>query len=719
MHGLPTTLEIEPALILPPDFSLLSQFTVGDMQLFYLQDAKTDVTGLLLIPATTVDFVKEHRLSDNGKKAWNLDSLVHLKLLGDNYPSLFCQGRTMRNSESTGKLRFLQQTVEADEELGTTTVITLLQHESNCQCEHRLSWRNNENFLEVSTVFHNKGETACTLEMLSSFSLGGITPFSSDDASERLLVHRLRSAWCAEGRLETRPIEELQLECFNYPDTATVERFGQVGSMPVRGWHPFVALEDREEGVLWGAQLACPGSWQIEVYRRDDLLSISGGVADRETGHWLKSLEPGERFTTPTAILTTTTGTIDDLCDRMKERQERRTLKVGEIDLPIVFNDWCCHWGDTSHAKVAAMAAKLKGSGVRYFVIDAGWSSLEGGWETRTDRFPYGMEAVAAEIRRNGMIPGLWFEIEVCRPESADTNIRRPHVLHRDGMPIQVGKRWFWDFRDPWVVEHLSKCVIDLLERGGFGYLKVDYNDSIGIGCDGAESLGEGLRQHLEGVQQFWSLIRKRLPHLIIENCSSGGHRLEPSMFELSDVSSFSDAHEIEDIPIVAANVERILLPRQSQIWAVLRKGDDERRLYYTLSATLLGRMGLSGDILDLDSAQHSILQEGIAFYQQAVPVIRNGVSRRDGSAILSYRNPKGWQTVVRHNVNLVLVVCHAFEGIVPHLLEIKLPDGKWKLKSSFPSKIKGTCMRDGILYCPIIGPGSGCAILLEASGMT
>ncbi len=70
---------------------------------------------------------------------------------------------------------------------------------------------------------------------------------------------------------------------------------------------------------------------------------------------------------------------------------------------------------------------------------------------------------------------------------------------------------------------------IKLLAESGYGYLKVDYNENIGVGCDGAESLGEGLRQYVLGSQDYFRRIHEKLPDLVIENCASGGHRLEPS----------------------------------------------------------------------------------------------------------------------------------------------------------------------------------------------
>jgi alpha-galactosidase len=260
------------------------------------------------------------------------------------------------------------------------------------------------------------------------------------------------------------------------------------------------------------------------------------------------------------------------------------------------------------------------------------------------------------------------------------------HLLQRDGIPVTVGGRRFWDLNDPWVVEYLADRVIGLLERGGFGYLKVDYNETLGIGCDHPDSLGEGLRRQVVGSQKFFQKIRDRLPDLVIENCASGGHRLEPSMLALTAMSSFSDAHEAVEIPIIAANLHRLMLPRQSQIWAVLRATQSDQRLAYSLAATFLGRMCLSGGIEELSAAQWEIVARAMALYRKAAPIIKHGTSRSSGALGASWRHPVGWQAVRRVSADgcRILVVLHTFAD-APSEVEIPLPPGPWAIESVFP----------------------------------
>ena len=156
--------------------------------------------------------------------------------------------------------------------------------------------------------------------------------------------------------------------------------------------------------------------------------------------------------------------------------------------------------------------------------------------------------------------------------------------------------------------------------------------------------------------------MRKEIPDLVIENCSSGGHRLEPSFMELASMASFSDAHECLSLPIIAANVQRVIKPSQSQIWAVMRAKDSDERLWYSICATFLGRMGLSGDVYDLSDHQWDILDKGMDFYGKVSDIIRDGKTTVISCGADSYNEPAGSQLVIRELRDRALIVYHRFE---------------------------------------------------------
>ncbi|MEO8615021.1 MAG: alpha-galactosidase [Luteolibacter sp.] len=709
----------------------LSVHTLGDTLARYPIDHSSGQVGLELVPLALAGNTVEPRESLRGEAfidampgddAWParpIDPLVQLKLVGDEYPGAFAQGHTMRNSGSVSTFRYESQEVENLE--GARIIITRLRHDSGYRLEHRLAWKDDDAAFTISTSFINGSDSPVLLEMLSSFSLCGITPFHEADAAGRLRIHRFRSIWSAEGRHENQSVEELHLERSWSGAGAFSERFGQLGTMPVRRWFPFVAAEDSVAGVFWGAQLSWAGSWQMEVFRQHDDLCLSGGLADREFGHWMKSIGPGETFKAPSAIVSCVHGDFATLCDRLTAMQDAavNAQPAVEQDLPVIFNEWCTTWGDPSHGNITAIADRLQGTGVRYLVIDAGWyrtdgtdwSSGHGDWNPNPRMFPDGLAATAEAIRRRGLIPGLWFEMETVGSQSTAFKLGK-HFIMRDGIPITVRDRRFWDLCDPAAVDYLSEKVIDLLESCGFGYLKVDYNETAGLGCDHPDSQGEGLRRQIEGTYRFFEKIRERLPNLVIENCSSGGHRLEPSMLALTAMSSFSDAHELVEIPVIAANLHQLLLPRQNQIWAVLHPTDSVQRLRYSLAATFLGRMCLSGGIEKLSQDALSIVREAIEFYQKATAVIKYGTSRRFGELGPSWRHPVGWQAMVRASEKQGLVVLHAFAN-APDRVNIPL-DGPWKIAGSFGIDPSVVVFNGTGLDLPTGGDFSGAVLLLE-----
>lgn len=680
---------------------ILTTHPLGDIVARYVIDPVTRVVGLELLPVSKQVDLTTPRTTLRGEDfidvlpgndlwpARPVESLIQFKLVGDPYPGAFAQGHTLRNSETHRRFGYSNQEVLEDD--GSKTIITTLAAADGCEASHHLVWKKTDAALTCHSTFTNGSAADVKLELLSSFSLSGLSPFDSGDSAGRLFVHRFRSGWSAEGRHECRSIEELHLERSWSGASAFSERFGQLGTMPVRRWFPFCAIEDREAGVFWGAQLAWAGSWQMEVFRQHDDLALSGGLADREFGHWMKTIAPGETFTSPYATISCVAGSLDDLCDRLTATQDTAVNAQPEVeqDLPVVFNEWCTTWGDPSHENLLAIADRLNGSGVRYLVIDAGWykqdgtdwSSGHGDWNPGATLFPNGLKATADAIRERGLIPGLWFEMETVGSQSASFRLGE-HFITRDGIPITVRERRFWDLNDPAAIEFLTSKVIDLLESCGFGYLKVDYNETAGLGCDHPDSQGEGLRRQIEGTYRFFERIRERMPDLVIENCSSGGHRLEPSMLALTAMSSFSDAHELVEIPIIAANLHPLLLPRQNQIWAVLHPTDSLQRIRYSLAATFLGRMCLSGGIEKLSAASWELTKEAIALYQKSAPVIKYGVSRRFGDVGASWRHPQGWQAVVRTSDKHALVVVHSFAGS-PSEVEVPLK-GNWKLQETF-----------------------------------
>lgn len=680
------------------------EYRLGDMTARYMTDDTEQQIGLLLLPAGLAAEICD-------KKA-EVESLVQIKIAGDIYNEAYALGVSMRNGETVRRLKFKDQTVKEDQ--GVLDIQTVLEDDRNYRVIHHLRWRAGRPYVRIFCEFQNGGSAPVMLEMFESFSLGGLSPYLKGDGHDQMNLHRLRSVWSQEGRLETIPIEDLQLEPAWDPHAVRCEKFGQAGSMPVNRFFPFAAVEDKKNHIFWGAQIAHPASWQMEIYRKDEGLSMSGGLADRDFGHWMKEIGPGESFLTPEAIVSTArTEAVDVFTKRLTDAALDTLEQVPETekDLPVLFNEYCTTWGNPSHENIVKILERIKDKGFRYFVIDCGWYKEKdvpwdismGDYEISKELFPGGLNKTVEAIREAGMIPGIWFEIENVGRASHAYQMEE-HLLHKDGKVLTSYFRRFWDMRQQWVQEYLEKKVIKILKDYAFGYMKIDYNETIGVGCDGAESLGEGLRQNMEASMEFFEKVKSQVPGIVLENCASGGHRLEPGLMSRMSMASFSDAHECEEIPVIAANLHRAIHPAQSQIWAVIRKEDSLKRVAYSVINTFLGRMCISGDVTELSEEQWELIDKGMEFYRKIKPVIREGQSYRYGPQIRSARHPEGWQGLVRVGENgKAYAVIHIFDGALPEMIKITLPEGcPESIEDTYSNEEESVTMENHVLtYVP------------------
>ena len=580
-----------------------------------------------------------------------MKSQAEVKIIGEQYCGSYTCRLTMLGSGS----------IEDFETVTESGDVTVLKRPDGLELNIENKKSTLSDATEVTTTVQNGGKEPLSMEMLTSVLL-------KDIKADR--IHRLLSFWSAEGKHKVDTIKDLDLEHSWSGHGVRVLKFGNLGTMPVRSFFPFVAVEDSDSGTFTAVMLYAPSSWQMEVLVKEgDVVSISGGLADRDFGHWTKKLMPGESYVAPKALFAVG-NSLEDVCDKLVKAQNP-DISPADNHMGIVFNEYCTTWGNPTIDNLKKLADKIAGKGIQYLVMDSGWYGkcgeegywwdYRGDWSINKKRFPNGLKELSDYIRDKGMIPGIWFEFENSS-QKAPSFYENDHLVKKDGVPLTVGNVHFLDMEDSWVKEHLKQNVINTLKDNNFGYIKVDYNDTMGMGCDGPEGMGENLRQKVLATQSFFKEMKREIPDLVIENCSSGGHRLEPSFMELASMASFSDAHECLSLPIIAANVQRVIKPSQSQIWAVMRAKDSDERLWYSICATFLGRMGLSGDVYDLSDHQWDILDKGMDFYRKVSDIIRDGKTTVISCSADSYNEPAGSQLVIRELGNKALIVYHRFE---------------------------------------------------------
>ena len=636
---------------------LYREYIFGGCAVRYLQTPEFGV-GLVLLPA---DMPAE-------PDAHFCDSMVQARLRGARSLVDYSEGMTMRNSSSV-LLRIEEQSAAEH------SVVTCLSDGAGNEYIHTLEYDADTGVFSVWVEYRNRSGREQVLEQLQSFSLGGIgAPHGGAFSDIGMKLVRMTSAWSRECRLKEDEFCELGLDKSWAQHGVKSERFGQVGSMPNRGWFPFAAVEGG--GCVWAAMLEAPYSWQMEAYKLRETCSLSGGLADYEFGHWFKKIADGASFSTHKAYIWVGRGNAQDACNAFVRFQDRRLLASGtlpesEQGMPVLFNEYCTTWGVPSEENILRILESIRNLPVEYFVIDAGWykpdhcdwGAAMGDWNPSKPLFPHGIRAVADAIRQSGKKAGVWFEFEVAGCES-EIYRREELFVTRDGVPLTTGARRFFDLRSGEVTAYLTRKMCDFLRENGFEYIKIDYNDSIGMGVDGAESLGEGGRQVGEASIEWLARLKDSVPGIVIENCASGGSRIEPLRMSRVSMCSFSDAHECKEIPLVAANVSRVIPARQSQIWAVIREADTPARIVWSLTAAMFGRICLSGDVHKISAEKMQKISAGLEFYSAAKDIVASGDIADVFCNIRYYRDPKGCQIYkkISQDKRRMLVLAHFFE---------------------------------------------------------
>ena len=664
---------------------MIKDYILGDMVLRYYASEDLAHTEMLILPKGTEDKIFKY---DNGgskpeEEAVNC-SLLHLQLSHHNTSKF---SNCYKLSDSLELLRYKEQSCSEND--GATVIVTTLAADEGYEVDHIVTYRSGDKGVEMRTEFRNVSDRKFTIEMLTSASLDCLSPFLGGDSAHECVLHSFRAGWAMEAKHIEQDLVDLSMEkawggCY------VNIKYGVVGSRPVQGYHPYFALEDKENGVIWGIYLAHNASWQCDLTRANKCVSLSMGLADVQFGAWRKDVLPGESFTSPKAYVSTCRGGIAELSNRLISMRTPAIENYGEEDdengcMPIIFNEFITTWGHPTHKLLVEMADKLRkiGSKTKYFVMDAGWypNRQIGDYDiVDKEAFPDGLRAYADDIKARGFVPGIWYEFECTgekgvyfRPEYDDMKVKKDgHVVI--GHVINGRSESFLDMTNPKAIEHLDRICIGNLKDWGFGYLKVDYNASIGLGCDGFESPGEGVRRQMEATREYFKKIKREIPGIIIENCASGGCRLEPAMMDITAMSSCSDTHEVLEIPIVAGGLHYLIPPRQSQVWCSLQSFYPENRTKYIIAGGFLGRLCWSGKLLELSDEQYRMMTDAENLYIKVSHIIKNGNSYIYATDRASYGHPSGTQIVARYteDESELLCVIHAMHECKDFEIELR-----------------------------------------------
>lgn len=174
-----------------------------------------------------------------------------------------------------------------------------------------------------------------------------------------------------------------------------------------------------------------------------------------------------------------------------------------------VWCSWYAYYEDITEQQLGKDIEALRGLPFGVVQVDDGWERMVGDWEPN-DKFPSGMDTLAARIADAGMTPGLWLAPFIALPGSALAR-NRPELLLRDtaGEPVVAGYNWgtgyyALDVTLPAVRDHLVEVTDRLVHQWGYRYLKLDFINAAAV--PGVRADGTGRE---EAYREALALIRR------------------------------------------------------------------------------------------------------------------------------------------------------------------------------------------------------------------
>lgn len=472
----------------------------------------------------------------------------------------------------------------------------------------------------------NEGDHPLGVEYVSSFALTGIDKEGNRNRDDKIKLSIPHTGWQSELQWRTYTLPELGLSHITDRSSKRIS-CSNTGSWSAAEHIPMAVLENIEAETTLFWQIEHNGSWHWEIIDQYDHLTLLVSGPTEHDNHWWIQLEQGEEFSSIPVAMGVVAG---DFEDAMKELTSyRRIIRRPNEDncsLKIIFNDYMnCLWGSPTTEKLLPLIDAAASVGSEYFCIDAGWYAAGewwdevGEWLPSSERFPEGIKYVLDYIRSKGMIPGLWLELEVMgihSPKLAECD--DSWFFTRHGKRVKDRSRYQLDYRNPAVIAHANEVIRRLVEDYGVGYIKMDYNINAGVGTEqNADSVGDGLLQHNRAYLAWLDDIFARYPELVIENCSSGGMRMDYAMLSRHSIQSTSDQENYLNYAAIAAASPSALTPEQSAIWSYpLREGDDEEVIFNMVNALLL-RVHQSGHLAELSPRRRELVKEALDYYKQ------------------------------------------------------------------------------------------------------
>jgi len=303
---------------------------------------------------------------------------------------------------------------------------------------------------------------------------------------------------------------------------------------------PFFDINKRDKGVI--CAIGWTGQWHAVFSRDNESINIKTGIEN--IGF---RLLPDEKIRTSSVVLLEYDNGQNCGHNKFRRLVKEQFSLIGKAGRPAQGPLCSCYWGALPSDKMIERIDKITKHdlGFEYFWVDAGWygspdsycpnehvgdwGRQTGNWAVNKKVHPDDLLDVARAIKENNMKFLLWIEPE--RVISSNPMPQKhPDWFFKLKDDTNENATWLLNLGNPEALEDTIKLVSGIIEKYDLGCYRQDFNtDALRFWLENDEPERKGINEikHIMGLYKFWDTLLERFPNLIIDNCASGGRRVD------------------------------------------------------------------------------------------------------------------------------------------------------------------------------------------------